>query len=226
MVYRGVILKSIKILVCDGHAIVRIGLRTLLAGNSDMQLVGEATDGEEAVAMAGKLKPDVIIMDLVMPCRNGVSAITEIKKENRESRILVFTNVSDDSHVFSSIRAGANGYLLKDASPGELMQAIKDVYQGKSSLHPVIAQKVIQELHRPTDFQHAVEPLSEREAEVLKYVAQGMSNQDIARMLGIKEGTVRIHVGNILSKLQLANRTQATLYALRKGLAQLELGRE
>ena len=210
-------MKSIKILVCDGHAIVRIGLRSLLAGNPDMQLVGEATDGEEAVAMAGRLKPDVIIMDLVMSRKDGVSAITEIKKENRESRILVFTSVSDDSYVFPSlIRAGADGYLLKDASPGELMQAIKDVYQGRSTLHPVIAQKVIQELHRPTDFQTAVEPLSEREAEVLKYVAQGMSNQDIARMLGIKEGTVRIHVGNILSKLQLANRTQATLYALRK----------
>lgn len=217
--------EAIRILVCDGHSIVRIGLRSLLAETPDMQLVGEAADGEEAVAMAGELRPDVIIMDLILPGKDGVSAITEIKKENRSARILVFTGASDDKHVFSSIRAGANGYLLKDALPGELLQALKDVYQGKSSLHPVIARKVIEELHRPSEIQLAAEPLSERETEVLKYVAQGMSNQDIAGKLGIREGTVRIHVGNILSKLQLANRTQATLYALRKGLVRLEVAR-
>jgi NarL family two-component system response regulator LiaR len=218
--------KAMKILVCDDHAIVRIGLRALLAGNPEMQLVGEAADGEEAVAMARKLKPDVIIMDLLLPRKDGVTAITEIKKINPDARILVLTSCSDDNHVFSSIKAGASGYLLQDTPPEELIQAIRDVYQGKSSLHPVIARKVIQELHQPSDLPHGGEPLSEREVEVLQYVAQGMSNQDIARTLVIKEGTVRIHVGNILNKLQLANRTQATLYALRKGLAQLEVGKD
>jgi len=213
--------KTIKLLICDDHAIVRIGLRSLIAGNSAMKLLGEAADGEEAVALARKLKPDVIIMDLIMPRKNGVAAITEIKKKNPEARILVLTGFSDDKNVFSAIKAGANGYLLKDSAPEEIMQAINEVYQGKSSLHPVIAQKVIEELHHPSELALTDEPLSGREIEVLKNVAKGMSNQDIARTLEIKEGTVRIHVGNILNKLQLTNRTQAALYALRKGIAQL-----
>jgi NarL family two-component system response regulator LiaR len=215
-------LKIITILICDDHPIVRIGLRSLIAENPDMQLVGEVSDGEEAVAIANKLKPDVIIMDLIMPRKDGVTAIVEIKKENPGARILVLTGFSDDKNVFSAIKAGANGYLLKDTPAAEIIQAIKDVYQGKSSLHPVIAHKVIQELHQPSGPPPLGEPLSEREIEVLKYVARGMSNQEIARALGIKEGTIRIHVGNILNKLQLANRTQAALYALREGLAQLE----
>ena len=215
-------LKTIKILICDDHAIVRIGLKSLIAGDPYMQLVGEATDGEEAVAMAKKLKPDLIIMDLIMPRKDGIAAITEIKQKNPNARILVFTSFSDDKNVLPSLKAGADGYLLKDSSPEELSQAIKDVCRGKSFLHPVIVQKVLQELHQPTDLPPAVDPLSTRELEVLKYVALGMSNQDIARTLAIKEGTVRIHVGNILNKLQLSNRTQAALYALRKGLAQLE----
>jgi NarL family two-component system response regulator LiaR len=213
--------KTIKLLICDDHPVVRRGLRSFIGVQSEMKLVGEAIDGEEAVGMAKKLKPDVIIMDLIMPRKDGVTAINEIKKRNPDARILVLTSFSDDKNVFSAIKAGANGYQLKDSSPEELMQAIKDVYQGKSSLHPIIAQKVIQELHQPSDLPPTDEPLSGREVEVLKYVAQGMSNQEIARTLDIKEGTVRIHVGNILSKLQLANRTQAALYALREGLAEL-----
>ena len=214
--------QTIIILICDDQAIVRMGLRSLIAGNPVMQLVGEAADGEEAVAMADRLNPDVILMDLVMPRKDGVAAITEIKKKNPDARILVLSGFSDDKKVFSAIKAGANGYLLKDSSPEELIRAIKDVHQGKSSLHPVIARKVIQELHQPSDLQPTDELLSTREIEVLQYVAEGMSNQEIARTLEIKEGTVRIHVGNILNKLQLANRTQAALYALRRGLAQLE----
>jgi len=215
--------KTIKILICDDHAIVRIGLSFLIGANHDMELVGEAVDGEEAVAMAKKLKPDVIIMDLVMPRKDGVTAISEIKKNNQDARILVLTSFSDDKNVFSAIKAGASGYLLKDSSPEDLLQAINDVYQGKSSLHPVIAQKVIQEMHKPTDLPPTDDPLSAREVEVLQNVAQGMSNQEIARTLKIKEGTVRIHVGNILNKLQLSNRTQAALYALREGLAELNV---
>jgi NarL family two-component system response regulator LiaR len=215
--------KTIKILICDDHAIVRIGLSFLIGANHEMELVGEAVDGEEAFAMAKKLKPDVIIMDLVMPLKDGVTAISEIKKNNQDARILVLTSFSDDKNVFSSIKAGASGYLLKDSSPEDLLQAINDVYQGKSPLHPVIAQKVIQEMHKPTDLPPTDDPLSAREVEVLQNVAQGMSNQEIARTLKIKEGTVRIHVGNILNKLQLSNRTQAALYALREGLAELNV---
>ena len=214
--------KSIRLLICDDHAVVRRGLRSLVGVKTEMELVGEAVDGEEAVVMAQKLKPDVIIMDLIMPRKDGVTAITEIKKKNSNAKILVLTSFSDDKNVFSAIKAGASGYLLKDSSPEELLQAIHDVYAGKSSLHPVIAQKVIQEMHQPTDLPPTDEPLSAREVEVLQNVAQGMSNQEIARTLKIKEGTVRIHVGNILNKLQLANRTQAALHALREGLAELD----
>jgi NarL family two-component system response regulator LiaR len=214
--------KTIRILICDDHAVVRRGLRSLVGVKPEMELIGEAVDGEEAVSMAKKLKPDVIIMDLIMPRKDGVTAIAEIKKKNHDARILVLTSFSDDKNVFSAIKAGASGYLLKDSSPEDLLQAIDDVYQGKSSLHPVIAQKVIHEMHQPSDLPPTDDPLSEREVEVLRNVAQGMSNQEIAQTLEIKEGTVRIHVGNILNKLQLANRTQATLYALREGLAELD----
>jgi two-component system, NarL family, response regulator LiaR len=214
--------KKIRLLICDDHAVVRRGLRSLVGIKPEMELVGEAVDGEEAIAMTKKLKPDVIIMDLIMPRKDGVAAITEIKKKNQDAKILVLTSFSDDKNVFSAIKAGASGYLLKDSSPEDLMQAINDVYQGKSSLHPVIAQKVIHEMHQPSDLPPTDDPLSAREVEVLRNVAQGMSNQEIAKTLKIKEGTVRIHVGNILNKLQLANRTQAALYALREGLAELE----
>jgi len=214
--------KTIRLLICDDHAVVRRGLRSLVGVKPEMELVGEAVDGEEAVSMAKKLKPDVIIMDLIMPRKDGVTAIAEIKKKNQDAKILVLTSFSDDKNVFSAIKAGASGYLLKDSSPEDLLQAIDDVYHGKSSLHPVIAQKVIHEMHQPSDLPPTDDPLSEREVEVLRNVAQGMSNQEIAQTLKIKEGTVRIHVGNILNKLQLANRTQATLYALREGLAELD----
>ncbi len=213
---------TIRILICDDHAVVRRGLRSLVGVNPEMELVGEAVDGEEAVSMAQKLKPDVIIMDLIMPRKNGIDATSEIKKKNPDAKILVLTSFSDDNNVFPAIKAGASGYLLKDSSPEELLQAINDVHQGKSSLHPVIAQKVIQELHQPSDLPPTEDPLTAREVDVLKYVAQGLSNQNISHKLKIKEGTVRIHVGNILNKLQLANRTQAALYALREGLAELD----
>jgi len=213
---------TIRILICDDHAVVRRGLRSLIGVNTDMELVGEAADGEEAVSMAKKLKPDVIIMDLIMPRKSGIDATTEIKKTTPDAKILVLTSFSDDNNVFPAIKAGASGYLLKDSSPEELLQAINDVHQGKSSLHPVIAKKVIQELHQPSDLPPTEYPLTAREVDVVKYVAQGLSNQDISRKLKIKEGTVRIHVGNILNKLQLANRTQAALYALREGLAELD----
>jgi NarL family two-component system response regulator LiaR len=165
--------KSIRLLICDDHAVVRRGLRSLVGVEPEMEFVGEAVDGEEAVTMANKLKPDVIIMDLIMPRKSGVAAITEIKKKNPDAKILVLTSFSDDKNVFSSIKAGASGYLLKDSSPEELLQAINDVYLGKSSLHPIIAQKVIQEMHQPTDLPPTADPLSEREVEVLQTRDQG-----------------------------------------------------
>lgn len=214
--------EKIRILICDDHAVVRRGLRSLVGIKPNMELVGEAVDGQDAVQLAKDLKPDVIVMDLIMPRKNGIAAITEIKKNDPKARILVLTSFSDDNNVFPAIKAGASGYLLKDSSPDELLTAIKDTFEGKSSLHPVIAKKVIQELHQPSDLPPTEEPLSSREVDVLRLIAKGFSNQEIARKLLIKEGTVRIHVGNILGKLQLANRTQAALYALREGLAELE----
>ena len=158
---------------------------------------------------------------MIMPNKDGLTAIEEIKAENPEARILVLTSFSDDDKVFAAIKAGALGYLLKDSAPQQLIQAIHDVHQGKSSLHPTIALKVIRELNQPTDLPPTEAPLTDRELETLRLVAQGLTNQEIAQKLFISERTVGKHVSNILEKLHLANRTQAALYALRKGLVDL-----
>lgn len=214
---------QIKILIADDHAVVREGLRLLLGSEPGMAVVGQAADGVEAVQMAERLEPDVILLDLMMPNKNGIEAITEIKNNNSEARILVLTSFAEDEMVFPAIKGGALGYLLKDSSPQELLQAIRDTYEGESSLHPTIARKLIREINRPAqDLPPAEEPLTEREVEVLKLVAHGLSNQAIAEKLTISERTVRTHVGNILKKLHLANRTQAALYALREGLTDLK----
>jgi NarL family two-component system response regulator LiaR len=213
--------ETIRILIADDHAIVRAGLRALIATEPGMEMVGEAADGVEAVLKSRSLHPDVILMDLVMPRMDGLEAIREIKKENPDVCILVLTSFAEDEKVFPAIKSGALGYLLKDSSPRELLQAIRDVYRGESSLHPTIARKLIRELNRPSDLPPAKEPLTEREVEVLKLVAQGLSNQEIADRLVVSERTVRTHVSNILAKLHLASRTQAALYALREGLASL-----
>lgn len=213
----------IRILIADDHAIVRGGLRALLATEPEMEVVGEAADGVEAVQKARVLDPDVILMDLIMPRESGVEAIADIKRENPDARILVLTSFAEDEKVFPALRAGALGYLLKDSTPQELLQAIRQVYRGESSLHPAIARKLIREISRPADDLPATEePLTEREVEVLKLVAAGLSNQEIADKLVVSERTVRTHVSNILEKLHLANRTQAALYALREGLADLD----
>jgi len=213
---------TIRILIADDHAIVREGLRTLIASESGMELVGEAADGIEAVSLARSLKPDVILMDVVMPHKDGLEAISEIKQENPEMCILVLTSFAEEDKVFPAIRAGALGYLLKDSSPEQLLQAIYDVHRGESSLHPSVALKLVREISQPSDLPPAEHPLTEREVDVLELVAQGLSNQEIADQLVISEWTVRTHVRNILGKLHLANRTQATLYALREGLAELD----
>lgn len=214
--------ETIRVLIADDHAVVREGLRALLATEPDLALVGEASDGVQAVLKARSLKPDVILLDLMMPRKDGIAAITEIKQENPGARILVVTSFAEDDKVFGAIKAGALGYLLKDSSPDELLRAIRDVYAGESSLHPSIARKLIRELNKPVGLPPTEDPLTEREVEVLRLVAQGLSNDEIADRLVISERTVRTHVSNILDKLHLANRTQAALYALREGIASLD----
>lgn len=210
-----------RILIADDHAIVREGLRALLATEPDLELVGEATDGLQAVTKARALKPDVILLDLMMPRMDGVEAIAEIKKDWQEARIIVLTSFSDDEKVFAAIRSGALGYLLKDSSPQDLLHAIHTVATGEGFLSPAIASKVMREINQPPKLPPTKDPLTERENEILQLVAQGLTNDEIAEKLVVSERTVRTHVSNILAKLQLANRTQAALYALKEGLASL-----
>jgi len=173
------------------------------------------------VLMARTLKPDVILLDLLMPRMDGIQAIGEIRQENPHARILILTSFAADDKVFPAIKAGALGYLLKDSSSQALIQAIREVYRGESSLHPTIARKLIREILRPSTAAPAENLLTEREVGVLKLIAGGLSNQEIAETLVISERTVSSHVSNILEKLHLANRTQAAVYALREGLASL-----
>jgi len=208
----------IRILIADDHTLVRAGLRALFSTEPGMEVVGEAADGVEAVLKARSLRPDIILLDLVMPRKGGIEAIHEIKEENPDVRILVLTSFTDDDKVFPAIKAGALGYLLKDSTPQALLQAIHDVHRGESSLDPTIARKLIRELNQPPALPRTEEPLTAREVEVLRLVAQGLSNQEIAERMVVSERTVRTHVSNILSKLHLANRTQAALYAIREGL--------
>lgn len=212
----------IRVLVVDDHAIVRKGTRALLAEVEDIEIVGEARNGKEAVDQAKALHPDVILMDLVMPVMNGIEATRQITDNHPDSRVLALTSFAADDKVFPAIKAGALGYLLKHAEPEELIAAIRQVYHGEPSLHPSIARKVLREVSRPDPKPPTPDPLTEREVEVLTLLAQGLSNQQIAGQLSIAEVTVRTHVSNILGKLHLANRVQAALYALREGLTKLE----
>jgi two-component system, NarL family, response regulator LiaR len=209
----------IQVLIVDDHAIVRKGTRALLAEVAGIEV---AADGQEAVLQAKLVQPDVILMDLVMPGMDGIEAIRQIKSSQPEVRILALTSFAADDKIFPAIKAGALGYLLKAADPEDLVRAIGQVYRGEPSLHPSIARKVLQEISTPHQKTPSSDPLTDREVEILHLVAQGLSNQEIADRLSIAEVTVRTHVSNILSKLHLANRVQATLYALREGLATLD----
>ena len=213
--------KSIKVLISDDHPLVREGLRALIATEPDMDLVGEASDGVEAVDLAMSLQP-VIPLDLMMPNKTGIEAIQEIKEENPDARILVVTSFGEDENVFPAIKSGALGYLLKDSSPQELLSALREVHRGEPSLHPTIALKLIRELNHPSQAKAEGTPLTGREVEVLKLVAQGLSNHEIGEPLVIAERTVSKHVSSIIEKLHVSNRTQVALYALKEGLATLD----
>jgi NarL family two-component system response regulator LiaR len=215
--------ERIRILIADDHAVVRHGLRALITTEPDLELVGEAADGVEAVNLHARLNPDVTLMDMAMPRKTGLEAIIDIMRANPQARILVLTSFAEDEQVFPAIKAGATGYMLKDTAPRELLQAIRDVHCGQVSLHPTIARKLVGELKRPADLPLVEDPLTEREVQVLALVARGMANQEIADKLFIGERTVRTHISNILGKLHLANRTQAALYAQREGLVHLEM---
>lgn len=212
----------IRVLLVDDHAIVRKGVRALLVTERDIQVVGEAGDGAAAIAQAETLHPDVVLMDLVMPNLDGIEATRLITEKLPGTRILVLTSFAADDKVFPAIKAGALGYLLKDSGPQELVQAIHQVYRGEPSLEPTIARKVLLELaHPPSQQPMTADPLTERELDVLRLIAQGCSNKDIAAKLSVSELTVRTHVSNILGKLHLASRTQAALYALQNGITSL-----
>jgi two-component system, NarL family, response regulator LiaR len=213
--------RPIRILIADDHAIVRKGLRALLSTEQGIEVVGEAQNGREAIDLAGELTPDVILMDLMMPEVDGLQATEAITSQRPTTRILVLTSFAGDDKIFPAIRAGALGYLLKDSGPDELVDAIRQVYQGESALHPSVARKLLREM-AGGNRQDPVDALTEREVEILQRVAQGLSNRQIADLLTISEATVRTHVSNILAKLHLDSRTQAALYALRAGIASLD----
>lgn len=200
----------IRILIADDHFVVRQGLNTLLVNRNGMEVVGEAATGQEAIDLARTLQPDVIIMDMIMPEVDGPQAIAVIRQENPNARILVLTSFGEDKKVTAALQAGAMGYLLKDSSPDDLFHAIRSVYRGNL----VLPQKLAINLIQPPFAQPALDQLTEREAEVLKLVAQGQTNAEIGRTLTIGVATVRTHVGNLLSKLGFSNRTQLALFAV------------
>jgi two-component system, NarL family, response regulator LiaR len=215
---------QIRVLIADDHTIVRHGLRLMLELKPGIEVVGEAQDGAEAITLAGALKPDVIIMDLEMPRVSGLQAIAEIHARMPEIHILVLTSYTDSEKITSAIKNGAVGYLLKDSPPGELIQAIREVAQGHINLPPEIAQKLVQGLQQSSEAQRSFSPLTNRELEVLRLAACGMSNPEIAGKLVVSEGTVRFHFSNIFNKLQVNNRSQAIVHALRRGLVDLGEG--
>lgn len=214
--------RPIRVLIVDDQAIVRKGIRALLAEVATIAVVGEASNGQEAVAQAQALDPDVTVMDLAMQVMDGIEAIRQITARQAGARILVLTSFTGDDKVFPAIKAGALGYLLKDSEPADLIRAIEQVSRGEPSLHPSIAIQVLQELRRPTQQTRPPNALTAREVDVLRLVATGLSNREIAAQLTTTEATIKTHMSSILSKLHLANRVQATLYALQEGVNSLQ----
>jgi len=212
---------KIGILIVDDHPLVRQGIISFLEVQDELEVKGEAADGEEAVRAAEELKPDVILMDLLMPGMDGIEAIRQIKSSRPETRIIVLTSFAQNDKVFPAIKAGADGYLLKDTSPADLAKAIKSVCNGEAALHPDIARKLMLQLSSRSKMD-TVETLTPRELEVLELIAQGLSNEEIANRLFISDKTVKTHVSNILHKLHLNHRIQAALYAINKSMPESE----
>jgi len=216
---------KIKILLAEDHVIVREGTRDLIQREPDMEVVGEAGDGEEAVALANKLHPNMVIMDIAMPRLNGIEATKQIKALHPAISVLILTAYDNDQYIFALLEAGAAGYLLKNVRGCELIDAIRAVHAGESVLYPTVARRVISQLVSPlsgTSEVQTIEPLSEREMEVLKLAAKGTSNKDIAKELFLSPRTVQAHLGNIFNKLSVGSRTEAVLYGLRRGWFTLE----
>ncbi len=209
----------ISLILVDDHAVVRQGLRAFLETNPDLTVVGEAASGEEAQRLAADLAPDVALVDLIMPGMDGVMTTRQIRQASPRTQVIIFSSFHGDEHIFPALRAGALSYLLKDARPAEVAEAVRKAARGEAILHPKVAARIVQEMQgdKPAGVNPFTE-LSEREMEVLHLIAAGLSNQEIAEKLIIGERTVKSHVSNILSKLHLADRTQAAVYAWREGI--------
>jgi two-component system, NarL family, response regulator LiaR len=215
-------METITVMLIDDHRVVRQGLRDFLELQEDIEVVGEAANGEEGVQLARELLPEVVLMDLVMPGIDGVEATRQLKAASPSSKVIVLTSFADDNKVFPAIKAGAISYLLKDISPEDLAHAIRAAQRNEAVLHPEVAAKLMQEFSTPRANEAPVEQLTPREMDVLRLIAKGKSNKEIADALIVSEKTVKSHVSNILSKLHLADRTQAAIYALRQRLVPME----
>ena len=212
-------MKKIRILVVEDQNVVREGLVAILNFQTDIEVVGEAEDGIRAVEVAKKTRPDVILLDMVMPRQDGLTTIPKLKMAVPDSKILVLSSFAESDKVFQAIKAGAMGYMLKDSTRVQVLQAIRDIASGEAQLQPSMAMKVIHEFNRPTEGSVMNQSLTRRELEALQLIARGFSNQEIATALVVHERTIAKYVSNILYKLHVSNRTQAALYAIREGLA-------
>ncbi len=211
-------MKKIRILVVEDQNVVREGIIAILSFQSDVEVVGEAEDGIQAVELARKTRPDVVLLDMVMPHQDGLTTIPKLKEVIPEARILVLTSFAESDRVYQAIKAGALGYMLKDTTRTQLLQSIRDVACGQASIHPSIAMKVIHEFDQSPNTSGGNEALTRRELETLRLIARGLSNQEIAATLVVHERTIAKYVSSILNKLHVSNRTQAALYAIREGL--------
>jgi two-component system, NarL family, response regulator LiaR len=211
-------MEKIRLLLVDDHVVVRQGLRMVLSLENDLEIIGEANNGQEALSLVRKLNPQVVLMDLLMPVMDGVSAIRAVKKDFPDIEVVALTSVLEDRLVIDAVEAGAAGYLLKESGPEELIEAIRAAAKGEVRLHPKAQKRLIKEVRTP----EMRESLTERETETLRLIAKGMSNKEIAEQLSVSEVTVKTHVSSILSKLNLQSRTQAALFALKEGLVGLE----
>jgi len=214
---------KVRVLIVDDHMMVREGLSLFLSSHPEIEVVGEAANGREAVTQARRLQPDVVLLDLVMPEMDGLEAMKLILQENPRTKVIVLTSFVDDARILEAVQSGAAGFLLKDVQPGELVEAIQNVVQGRPQLHPEVTKRLMRRLARGEERPAPpVEELTPRELEVLRAMAQGLSNREIAAKLFISEKTVKTHVSNILHKLNVSDRTQAVIYALKHKLVELE----